>query len=85
MSIQAPCHSPVARSLPKYGASPGSTAMRSTLVRWMRSNALSVPDDWARALPIRAAGNTVAAAARPRRESGFMRRRLLQRLFYSPR
>src|SRR4051794_15251616 len=41
MSIATPDHSPLLRSLRKNGISPGSAAMRSTLVRRTRSNVVS--------------------------------------------
>src|ERR1700692_2740827 len=41
ISIEKPDQLPVARSLLKYGNSPGSTAMRSTLLARMRSGFLS--------------------------------------------
>src|SRR6476646_10189067 len=50
ISMQAPLHSPLARSFWKYGSSPGSAAMRSVLVRRTRSNVDSLAD-CARAVP----------------------------------
>src|SRR5580692_1097780 len=67
MSMQAPLHSPLVRSFWKYGSSPGNAAMRSVLVRRMRSNVVSLADcalaDWMKA----ATGISAAAAASDRR------------------
>src|SRR5262249_11488890 len=75
ISTAMPDHSPEARSLLKYGSSPGRAAARTTLVRWMRSKVDSPPGAWAMAAGAAisdvagSAAPASAAAAKSRRDS----------------